>query len=149
MIVSNSEKPVNNRDEKGKWVKGAASPNPYGRPSVPQELKNIQKLSPRIVAALISRYTRLTRAELSAVIEDKTTSAIDVTICVILAKAMQDGDYSRFNFLLDRSIGRVKENVEISIPKPTIIERLDGSQMQLGHEKPKMIEAEYEDESDS
>lgn len=144
-----SDQSQDNRDEKGKWIKGRSSPNPYGRPSIPDEIKNVRKLSPMLVSGMISKYARMTRGELTAVIEDRTTPAINITICVILAKAMQDGDYTRLNFLLDRSIGKVKENVEITIPKPTIIERLDGSQMQLGHDKPKIIDAEYDDEGDS
>lgn len=137
------------RDEKGYFVKGSAPPNPAGRPPFPPELKAVRKLSPALVAGMISRYARMTKGEIEAVIEDRTTRSIDLTICKILLKSVEDGDYSRLNFLLDRSIGKVKESVEISIPKPTIIERLDGSQMQLGHDKPKMIDAEYEDEGDS
>lgn len=135
------------REPNGDFKKGFSA-NPLGRPPLPPDLKAVRKLSPALVSGMISKYARMSRGELTTVIEDRSTPALNLTICVILAKAMQDGDYTRLNFLLDRSIGKVKENVEISIPKPTIIERLDGSQMQLGHDNPKMIDAEYEDESD-
>lgn len=130
------------------FVKGQSG-NPAGRPPMPKELQNVRKLSPSYIKIVISKLCNMGKEDLEKYLKDNRTPMVEITIGAILVKATAEGDYSRLNFLLDRSIGKVKDNLEITIPKPTIIERLDGSQMQLGHDKPKMIDAEYEDESDS
>jgi len=114
-----------------------------GRPSLPPELKAVQALTPTMIAKKISLFWSMTPEELTALQQDKSTSTLDATLIGIALKAMADNDHNRANFLLDRSAGKVKEQVEHSIVQPTIIQRLDGSVVELGQ---KVIEGEVEAE---
>ena len=107
-----------------KPFKPGQSGNPSGKP------KGL--LTTTEVSGLLSKFCRLSRDELTAVIQNNKSSMIEITVASILAKAAKDGDYSRLEFLLARSIGKVKEQLEVSTPKPYVIERLDGTQVLLG-----------------
>lgn len=100
------------------------SGNPSGRPK--------GALTTPEVSALMGKFCRLSRDELTAVIQNQKSSMIEITVASILAKAAKDGDYSRLEFLLARSIGKVKDQLEVSSIRPYVIERLDGTQLELG-----------------
>jgi hypothetical protein len=44
-------------------------------------------------------------------------------------------------FMMDQIYGKLTETKRIEVPKPTIIERLDGSQVELGCEMAALDEA--------
>lgn len=60
----------------------------------------------------------------------------DLTMIEIAAAqqilAATKGDVKAFDFALDRSIGKVKEKVEVQGPRPTVIKRKDGGIVELG-----------------
>lgn len=85
----------------------------------------------------------MTEEELAAIAADPKSIWEEKT----LAKHMLNAgdDISTLNFLFDRSIGKVKDVKEVTVvPKPTIVERLNGSQVILGAEV-KQIEGEVEE----
>lgn len=129
------------RDENGKFLPGHVG-NPNGRPKMPKHLQNVKKLSAEKVTRIIAYISEMSQEELVEFTLNPATPMVEVTIAMIFKRAKETGDYSAFNFLLDRSIGKVKEVKQIELPKPTIIERLDGSQMLLGAE---VIDVEGED----
>ena len=61
------------------------------------------------VSDLMARFCRLSRDALQAVVQDPKSTMIEITVASILARAAKDGDYSRLEFLLSRSIGKVKD----------------------------------------
>lgn len=103
--------------------KPGQSGNPSGKP------KGL--LSTDEIASLMAKFCRLTRDELQGIVQDPKSSMIEITVASILAKAAKDGDYSRLEFLLTRSIGKVKdvvahEHVDVverlkDVPKETLI----------------------------
>ena len=107
------------------FAKGTSG-NPAGKP------KNL--LTKDKVDAIIGRFAFMDRTELQEVINDQRTPMIEIMVASVMAKAAKDGDYSRLEALLVRSIGKVKETKELLLPKPTVVERLDGSQMVLTSE---------------
>jgi len=116
-----------------------------GRPPLPEDLKGVSVLTPELIRKKISVFWGMSPEELTALQQDKSTSTLDQTLIGIALKAMVDNDHNRANFLLDRSAGKVKEQVEHSIVQPTIIQRLDGSTVELGQ---RVIEGEIEEEGD-
>ena len=60
----------------------------------------------------------------------------------VVIAGIKGGDTNRLNFMFENTYGKLTERKEIVLPKPTIIERLDGSQMLLGAE---IVDAESED----
>lgn len=99
----------------GRNFQKGVSGNPNGRPKLPPEIKQIQKMSPTFVRAMINKLSRMTKDELATHLKDPKTPVLEVTLGSIYAKAIKDGDYMRLNFLLDRTIGKVKDEVDISL----------------------------------
>lgn len=65
-------------------------------------------------------------------LQDPKTSMLELIVGGIVDKSAKDHDHLRANFLLDRTIGKVKEQFEVTMPKPTIITRPNGEQVILG-----------------
>lgn len=103
-----------------------------GRPATPDDLKNVKKLSTNEMQALLAKYLRMSKGQLIALHKDPDVPAIDLLVMSIIQKAVVHGDHQRMNFLLDRTIGRVTDKVEVSLPEPTIIRRRDNSIVELG-----------------
>lgn len=121
---------------KGKAPKTAykkgVSGNPNGRPRMPQDLRNVKKLKEDEFKAIVSLYAHMTKNELLDVIQDPATPVLHLSVCSILSKVVKEGDHARLDFLLNRTIGKVKETKEIYTPEPTIIIRGNGEQIELG-----------------
>jgi len=129
------------------FEKGKVS-NPRGRPPVPDEYKKIQKLNADQVKGMIAKFARMTIAEMEDYLNSGTAPVFEAMIGNIIRKCLEDGDHAKLNFLLDRTIGKVKENVEVSLVpqityKTTMTE--DGRMIQdvIKQELPEAIDAEY------
>lgn len=64
------------------------------------------------------------------------TPAFDMMIIRCYMTIIETGDIRQLDVLLDRLVGKVKDEVDINI-KPTIIKRRDGSEVILGIGKEK------------
>jgi len=78
------------------------------------------------VKALFGKMSALTKAELLEIIQSPKSSILEITTASIFAKAAKDGDYSRLNFLLDRSIGRVVEEKNVTLRPVTYTTSIQG-----------------------
>jgi len=101
------------------WKKGQSG-NPSGRPKLPPELKAIPPFTANELSRIISKYGRLTVERLYEIIDNKLATAMDVAVCKIFARSIEEGDYGRLSFLLDRCIG-----------KPPVSEPLDSDEDDL------------------
>lgn len=88
------------------------SGNPRGTIKLPDELKAIKSLSQLEVTKLISKYARMNRDELIAAKNNPAIPVVDLTVISIFAKSIELGDFTRFAFLLDRCVGKVKDITE-------------------------------------
>lgn len=93
--------------------KPGQSGNPNGRPKLPPELKAVKALTADEINRMISKYTRMSKAELREAIESPDTPALELMIASGIANGIKTGDYSKIAFLLDRTIGKVKDSHEI------------------------------------
>lgn len=120
----------------GKPFQKGVSGNPNGRPKLPPEVLEARKYTRSQVELSLSRLLGKTREELQSISRDPLASALDLTVVSILSKAIQQGDSHRLDFLLNRIIGPVKAEIDLTVhPKPTIIERFDGKgEVELGVE---------------
>ena len=107
--------------------KPGVSGNPSGKK------KNL--LTQTEVKGIISELENLPLGKLKEIMADEKETAIRASIASQILKSA-GGDSNSFNMLMDRSIGKVKETKEIILPKPTIVERTDGSQLVLSAELP-------------
>ncbi len=96
-----------------------------------------QLLTKDKVSAILGRFATMTRDQLQDVATDPKSSMIEIMIASIMVKAVKEGDYARLDFLLTRSIGKVKDELELQartiaddqldlIPKSKIVELLSG-----------------------
>lgn len=122
--------------KKSQFKKGQSG-NPSGKP---KGLLTADK-----IASLVTRLAQLDRASLNAITTNKKSTMIELAVAKILEQA-SDGDYASLEFLLARSIGKVKDSLEVTTVKPYIIHRPDGSALELGAAKPDVVEGEVEDE---
>lgn len=94
--------PIDKRFKKGQ------SGNPSGKPK--------QLITKDQVSAIIGRFCHLTKDGLQAIVSNPNSSMIEIMVASIMVKAVKDGDYSRLNFLFDRStVGKVKEEIEHTV----------------------------------
>lgn len=120
--------------DKTKW-KAGQSGNPNGKPKMPEELQKANKLSAKKFIEYVNRYVNMNRSEIKEDLERKEATMLELLVGGMISKAVSTQDPVRANFILDRTIGKVidKMEIEIVVPKPTIIQRIDGSQVELGH----------------
>lgn len=104
----------------GTRFKPGQSGNPAGRKKLPPEIQAINSLTPEYVKKIISKFSQMSKEEMGTFLrlgpdDPGGPNMMEIMIGSIVAKAAQDGDYTRLNFLLDRSIGRVKETIDVSL----------------------------------
>lgn len=100
------------------------SGNPAGRAK--------QFLTQDKIMSVIGKFADMTSAQLEEILKSPKSSMLEITVASILAKAAETGDYSRLEFLFSRSVGKVKEQLEVTAVKPYLIQRADGSVLELG-----------------
>ena len=108
-----------------------------GRAPLPPELKDAKRLTKGMFEAMANRFLWMTPGELQAAHDDPKTPAIERLIISILAAGEADGDQARAEWFLNRLLGKVTDKVEVSQPKPFVIQRSDGSETLLGAAPPK------------
>lgn len=86
-----------------------------GRPPKDFELAQIMKINKQLVDERLSRYMFMTRERLLEVEKNPQTPAMDIMIISLINKGIKVGDPMILNFLLDRTIGKVKESVEVDM----------------------------------
>jgi hypothetical protein len=129
----------------GRPFKPGESGNPGGRPKLPEDVKQAKLMNRIELTRLVNRLVRMKRHELAELIKNPDASSMEIMIGTIIVKAAQQGDPTRLSFLLDRLVGKVKNETDLTVlPKPTVIVRRNGDQVILGAK----LADELEDEQD-
>jgi DNA-binding TFAR19-related protein (PDSD5 family) len=116
--------------------KPGQSGNPAGRPPLPAELKAIKDLSPQLVRKIIAKLALMDRKTMFEWLEKPQDQGgpnnMEMMVASIITKAITDGDQSRLNFLLDRSIGKVVEQKVVQLQPVEYVTsvRADGALVQ-------------------
>lgn len=92
--------------EATKWKPGQSG-NISGKPK--------QLLTKDKVSALMGKFSLMSRRELKDFVANDDAPIVEVAVAAIYLKAASDGDFTRLNFLLDRSIGKVKDEIEQTV----------------------------------
>ena len=79
---------------------------------LPEELKDIKSLTQLEVNKLISKYARMMLETLKESLKNSKTPVLELAIASIFLKSIEQGDFTKLSFLLDRCIGRVPINIE-------------------------------------
>lgn len=110
----------------------AGNPGGPGRPALPGDVKAARALNKVEFTRIINKYLHCTPQDLNAALNDPSTPVIEGIVCKILIECGLKGDTIRLAFLIERILGKVKDEVEVSLPKPTIIKRKDGTEVEMG-----------------
>lgn len=108
------------------------NPGGPGRPRLPDDIKGVKKITSEYYCGLVSRFLQMDPEQLRQITQDQTRPMLELLVAGMIFRATKEQDHTRAQFLFDRLMGKVKEQVEHSIVQPTIIERLDGSTVELG-----------------
>lgn len=108
-----------------------------GKPKLPADVIEARKLNQAEAVRLLNRFNSFTQDELVAFCKDGSNKVLEMMVARLMLKGIKDGTPTNLTFLFDRLIGKVKDQVEHSFPKPTVVKMLDGSTMILGSEDKK------------
>lgn len=100
--------------------KPGSSGNPSGRPKIPQEIKDAQKLTQTRFVILVNKYLNMNREELGLAAQDAKTTTLELIVLKVIQQAIARGDQIRLTFILDRLIGKVPTIVDLDVNPATI-----------------------------
>ncbi len=89
------------------------SGNPGGRVKMPEDVKELKKIGRVEIERSLSKFLLLTLEQLEKKKADPQATVIDLFIISILKHGLKNGDPIRLNFLLDRLIGKVDQNITV------------------------------------
>lgn len=116
-----------------KKIKKGEVRNPGGRAKLPEDIKEMRrKYSKEVIQGLLAHCLDKSVTELEAILKDRDNKVVDHLVGRVALLGIVNGDPMRFNFILDRLIGRVKEEKEIKVVEPFIIRGRDGQEIIMG-----------------
>jgi hypothetical protein len=105
-----------------------------GRPKMTEEQKKLARMTRTEVMDVMSQIVRFNKKELMALKNDPKTSLLKAWVGSVAAKGIKLGDMDRLDKLLNRVIGKVKEEVEFQGNAVNVLVKLPGN----GSEKKKI-----------
>lgn len=115
-----------------KPFKPGQSGNPSGRPKVPGDILEARKLNQVELERIINKYLYMDRESVKAAINNPATPMMELMVASIVAQAAQKGDQQRLDFVLNRLVGKVKDQLEVKQVTPFVIKHTTGHQTVLG-----------------
>ncbi len=140
------EKKNKNPSPATRFKKGVSG-NPGGKPKIPEDLKNIKVFSSQELHRIISRHLRMGKEESLAFVDEGSADMISLIVASALNRSLESGDFYKVEQLLMRLLGRVTDTVEVPHPVPVVIERRDGSIVELTTKQPDQPTIEAEEAS--
>lgn len=131
---------------KGKFTGGrqwrpGESGNKRGGTPMPPDIREARKMTQYELERILNRYMDMHPTEVAAILESPPTHLrmIELVVASIVFKAAQGGDPVRLDFLLNRTIGKIRERVEVDVvreklqamSKQELIERMEADLMRL------------------
>lgn len=103
--------------------KPGQSGNPKGFDGIPKEVRKAKGKNRIELEKTLNEFLTLDRDGLELRLKNPKATILELALGAIVTRAIDDGDQVRLNFMLDRLIGKVKEQISIEIPAPTVIKR--------------------------
>ena len=91
------------------FVKGKSG-NPKGMSKT--GVTQARRMTAEKFSEIVLKYMDFTLAEVDTKFRDPTTPALDLIVLKILHESIKKGDNIRMNFLLERTIGKVKDIID-------------------------------------
>lgn len=101
------------------YAPGHKNPGP-GRPPLPSDIIEIKKLNIAEMERVLNQCLTMSRAEIDELRKKPDASMLELLVVSIIGHGVNKGDPFRLGFLLDRLLGKVKENHEIELSQKTL-----------------------------
>ena len=124
----------------GNNFKPGQSGNPAGRTPLPEDIKKARKLNQKELERSVNKFLYMTSEEIFEACKSDDATMFDKIIGSIITAAVDKSDHTRLEFILNRMIGKVQDKLQVTVPKPFIVKKSDGTQVVCG--------AEFEKEED-
>ena len=98
----------------GRNFKKGQSGNPRGPEPLPEDIKAARKINVVEFERIVNKFLFASKGEVIKVTADPNTPVLELMVGAIVHKAVIEGDERRLDFILNRLIGKVKEQVEHS-----------------------------------
>jgi hypothetical protein len=96
----------------GRDFKKGQSGNPSGAAPVPEDIKEARKLTNFEFERLANKYLFGTAADIEKASKDPNTPLIELLVGSVIHKGVLEGDERRLDFLLNRLVGKVKDEIK-------------------------------------
>ncbi len=83
--------------------------------TVPKDLQEARKLTKVEIELILNKYLHMPIGELMAQVKDPMKPTLEVLVMSVLITAIKKGDHDKLNFVFDRLVGKVKDNVDHTI----------------------------------
>jgi hypothetical protein len=80
----------------------------------PRGLMEMRKMKKAEFEATVYKYSDCTIDELNKHLEEKKLPYTDMQVISLMLKGFENGDTQRIGFLLDRTVGKVKDEIEVT-----------------------------------
>ena len=110
----------------GRDMKKGETVNPNGRPKLSEEAKAVKKMTSEQAITIFSKLIAATPKDLVEMANKEDASFLEKCVAVVAKKALETGDISRLEFLLNRSIGPVKQKIDHTSSDKSMSPNLDG-----------------------
>ena len=100
--------------------------NPGGRPKTPADLLKARSMNRVECQRILNKLIYMDDDEFNDFMSHPSTSKFDRVIGRLIMEAEKYGDPGRINFLLDRLIGKVKDDIEVTHLR-RVVKKLDGT----------------------
>ncbi len=108
------------------------NPGGPGRPPLPPALKEAKRLTKTSLEEIVNKYLWLSLEDLEKSKDDKTLVTVEAGMCAIIHKGRTTGEWSGFEWIAQRLIGKVKDQIDIRQVTPFVIKHTTGQQTVLG-----------------
>lgn len=102
----------NYKPKKGRPFEPGKSGNPRGSSEIARQLGDVKHLNKLKVAEILNRFMTMSLDEVMLFANNKSNPAVEVLVASIIVFGIKHGDQSRLTFLLDRLLGKPKEEIE-------------------------------------
>lgn len=106
--------------------------NPGGRPALPGDIKEAKKLTHFELQRILTEFLHLDPVALKDRLQAPTATMLEGMVGAIILRAVKEGCATRLNFLFDRIVGKVKDEIEVTMPVPFILKKRDGEEIVMG-----------------
>lgn len=100
--------------QKDTQFKPGQSGNPNGRPPAPATIRAMKSWNQVKFAELLNEYVELTQDQLAEKLKSGGCTMLEEMIMSIMLHAKKKGDHQKMEFLLNRLIGKVPNEIDVT-----------------------------------